>query len=166
MDSMGALALATEETNDGLLTRKPINSDEGLVSPFMWRNIVVQALFQLVVLGVIGANSNLFESESQSRHHYTIIFNVFVWCQIFNEFNSRRLDNTPGCFGGVASNKIFMGVIAATVIVQFMFIQYGGDYTKTEQLTAVEWIRTIGLASLTIPLGYVVRSQQLFVKDA
>jgi calcium-translocating P-type ATPase len=165
MDSMGALALATEEPGEGLLKRKPIKPEEGMVSPMMWRNIAVQSSFQLLVLAIIFSDASLFGSEAQSRHHYTIIFNVFVWCQIFNEFNSRRLDNTPGCFGKVTESKIFMGVIVATVVVQFLFVQYGGDYTKTVPLKAGEWIRTIGIASLTIPLGYLVRSQQLFVKD-
>jgi Ca2+-transporting ATPase len=177
MDSMGALALATEEPSADLLKRKPIKPDEGMVSQIMWRNIAVQAIFQLIVLALIMANPEGMGFEIgpyeqagytamfQSRPHYTIIFNVFVWCQVFNEFNSRRLDNTPGCFAGVMSSKIFMGVIVATVAVQYLFVEYGGNYTKTVSLCMGDWLRTVGIASLTIPLGYVVRSQQLFIKD-
>merc|ERR1711998_117378 len=174
MDSMGALALATEEPEDALLLRKPVGKGEGLVSPIMWRNILVQAAFQLAALTLI-----VFKPESlgfdiapykeygyttmfQSRPQYTILFNTFVRAQIFNEFNSRRLDNTPDCFAGIASSKIFQGVIVATVAVQFLFVEFGGEYTKTTNLVMADWIRTIGIASLTIPLGYLVRSQALF----
>merc|ERR1711865_553529 len=161
---------------DKNLVRK-LHACETMVSPIMWRNIAVQAIFQLIVLALIMANpegmgftigpyeSAGYTTMFQSRPHYTIIFNVFVWCQVFNEFNSRRLDNTPGCFAGVMSSKIFMGVIVATVVTQILFVEFGGNYTKTVSLCLGDWVRTVGIASLTVPLGYVVRSQQLFIKD-
>jgi calcium-translocating P-type ATPase len=168
MDSMGALALATENPSESLLDRKPVAKSASLVSPIMWRNIGVMAAFQLAVLFVLMATpENLgFEAiEFRSRHHYTLLFNVFVWMQIFNEFNSRRLDNTVNCFSGMGSSVIFMGVIISTVVVQYCFIEYGGDYTKTVNLTNDEWARTVGIAALCLPLGFIVRYLQLFVKD-
>merc|ERR1719421_547263 len=104
----------------------------------MWRNIGVMATFQLVVLYLLMTNTEMLgfgTVDFRSRRHYTLLFNVFVWMQIFNEFNSRRLDNTPDCFSGVLSSKIFIGVIIATVVVQYIFIEFGGEFTKTTPLT-------------------------------
>merc|ERR1712159_510969 len=124
---MGALALATEKPEDSLLKRKPVKKSDSLVSPLMWRNIAVQAAFQLLVLAVLMSQPEMlgFSTTLQSRHHYTLVFNVFVWFQIFNEFNSRRLDNQADCLSGVLSSKIFMGVIVSTIVVQYAFIEFG-----------------------------------------
>merc|ERR1719409_801821 len=168
MDSMGALALATEEPEESLLDRMPVGKKEGLISFNMWRNIFVQGSFQLVVLfGILFKGDLLFDATGytmkpgeaylQSRPHYTVIFNAFVWCQIFNEFNSRRLDNEPSAFRGVLQSKIFIGVIVATIFVQYMFIEYGGEYTKTVPLKKSDWVATVLIGSLSIPIGFVTR---------
>jgi len=168
MDSMGALALATEKPSESLLDRKPVAKTDSLVSPMMWRNIGVMAAFQLAVLYLLMTQPETLGFgivEFRSRYHYTLLFNVFVWMQIFNEFNSRRLDNTPDCLSGVLTSTIFMGVIISTVVVQYLFIEYGGDYTKTVELSTEDWIRTVGIAAIGLPVGFVVRALQLFVKD-
>jgi len=170
MDSMGALALATEEPEESLLERKPVRLTASLVSPIMWRNIAVQGTYQLVVLFAILFRGDLLFSITdynardgkselfyQSRAHYSILFNAFVWCQIFNEFNSRRLDNEPSAFRGVTKSTIFLSVIAATILVQYLFIEYGGDYTKTVPLMSRDWLVTVAIGSLTIPIGFVTR---------
>jgi len=168
MDSMGALALATEEPEDSLLDRKPVGRTQGLISPIMWRNIAVQGCYQLIVLfGILFKGDVFFGAEGytlrkgevylQSRTHYTVLFNAFVWCQIFNEFNSRRLDNEPSAFRGVLKSQIFIGVIIATVMVQYAFIEYGGEYTKTVPLTQRDWLATVAIGSVTIPIGFLTR---------
>jgi len=168
MDAMGALALATEEPEDALLLRKPVGKSEGLISANMWRNIAVQGLYQLFVLfGILFSPEVLFdatgytlnkgEAYSQSRPHYTVIFNAFVWCQIFNEFNSRRLDNEPSAFRGVLKSKIFLFIIVCTVVTQYLFVEYGGEYTKTVPLTQRDWLVTVLIGSISIPIGFFTR---------
>lgn len=50
MDSMAALALATEKPNPELLNERPHGREEGLISRTMWKHIIVQAVFQVAVL--------------------------------------------------------------------------------------------------------------------
>mmetsp|Transcript_4289 Transcript_4289/g.13717 ORF Transcript_4289/g.13717 Transcript_4289/m.13717 type:complete len:995 (+) Transcript_4289:117-3101(+) len=50
MDSMAALALATEDPTPDLLEEKPNGKDEPLISRTMWKHIVIQGIFQLAVL--------------------------------------------------------------------------------------------------------------------
>jgi Ca2+-transporting ATPase len=47
MDTLGALALATERPTDALLDRPPIKATDPLISNVMWRNILSQAAFQV-----------------------------------------------------------------------------------------------------------------------
>lgn len=47
MDTMGALALATEEPNPSLLDNLPHGRDTPLVSGRMWKHIVIQGVWQV-----------------------------------------------------------------------------------------------------------------------
>ncbi len=47
MDTFGALALATEEPTPALLARKPYGRNDKLINGHMWRNIALQAAFQV-----------------------------------------------------------------------------------------------------------------------
>jgi magnesium-transporting ATPase (P-type) len=40
----------------------------------------------------------------------TLVFNVFVFAQIFNLFNSRRLDNKVNVFEGMSKNWYFWAI--------------------------------------------------------
>lgn len=50
MDTLGALALATERPSSDLMTKKPVGRSEPLITKNMWRNLISQALYQVVIL--------------------------------------------------------------------------------------------------------------------
>ena len=50
MDTFAALALATEPPSDDLLKGKPYSKTESIITKSMWRNIVCQSLYQIIVL--------------------------------------------------------------------------------------------------------------------
>jgi Ca2+-transporting ATPase len=53
MDTMGALALATEPPRDSVMLRKPYGRTEPIISNIMWRNMLTMATFQLLVLFIM-----------------------------------------------------------------------------------------------------------------
>lgn len=53
MDTFAALALATEPPSDALLERKPVSRFEKIVNATMWRNIVGQGIYQIIILLVM-----------------------------------------------------------------------------------------------------------------
>ena len=61
MDTLASLALATEPPSDELLKRKPISKRESLITSQMWKFIIFQGTWQIVVLGTI-----LFKGSSSS----------------------------------------------------------------------------------------------------
>ncbi|KAL6013090.1 Calcium-transporting ATPase 2, plasma membrane-type [Asimina triloba] len=84
MDTLGALALATEPPHNDLMKRAPVGRKGNFISNVMWRNILGQSLYQFVViwylqtkgkgmLGLHGPDSDLILN--------TLIFNSFVFCQ-------------------------------------------------------------------------------------
>jgi magnesium-transporting ATPase (P-type) len=53
MDTLGALALATEEPTDDILLRQPYKKDNAIVTPIMWRNVFGHAIYQCTVLLIV-----------------------------------------------------------------------------------------------------------------
>ena len=50
MDSLGSLALATEPPYDSLLSKKPTRKNESIINGKMWKNISLQAFFEICLL--------------------------------------------------------------------------------------------------------------------
>jgi Ca2+ transporting ATPase len=97
MDSLASLALASEPPVDELLLRPPVNRTDSMITSRMWANMLGQAFYQVVtILTLLFAGPNLFDIEpgheaENNSVHYTLIFNTFVWMQLFNEINARML---------------------------------------------------------------------------
>lgn len=85
MDTLGALALATEPPNDDLMKNAPVGRHGKLISNVMWRNIFGQAIYQLVILSVLqykGMDLLHLKGEGSDKVLTTMIFNAFVFCQV------------------------------------------------------------------------------------
>jgi calcium-translocating P-type ATPase len=162
MDTMGALALATDPPTNDLLDRKPYRKDEGLISHAMWANIIGQAVFQLIVnLSVLYLGPSIFGVIDDSIEHRTLIFNVFVMCQIFNEINCRKLGSDTNIFEGLLSNPICSLILLFTFIVQVLIVEFGGEFAGTNGLSIFNWIVCIGVGALSIPVMYAIRSVKI-----
>jgi len=67
----------------------------------------------------------LFElpEGNNSPKHLTLLFNAFVFCQIFNEFNARSIGDDAQVINGVARNPVFIVIIIFTVVVQYLMVE-------------------------------------------
>lgn len=147
MDTLAALALATEPPTDALLYRKPYSRHEYIISKLMMKHIIGQGVFQstvifiLVFLGerflfdIIGERQNqpnsiliisgrsydwskaIEDKYGKYSVHYTYIFNIFVFMTIFNLFNSRILDDSLNVFKNLFNSYYF---IVITIIIVVM----------------------------------------------
>eukprot|EP01117_Protostelium_nocturnum_P020224 TRINITY_DN8_c0_g2_i1.p1 TRINITY_DN8_c0_g2~~TRINITY_DN8_c0_g2_i1.p1 ORF type:complete len:1045 (-),score=339.09 TRINITY_DN8_c0_g2_i1:59-3193(-) len=172
MDTLAALALATERPGPEMFDRPPHGRYSNLITFKMWRQILVHAAFQITVLLVLFYHiddiefleTNRYMDPDPDRAEYlfevkrsTIIFNAFVWCQIFNEFNARKLVDELNMFDRIHKSHIFMGVFAFTAVVQFLMVQFGGEAAKTMPLNLTTWIFCVGIGSIALPLGFITR---------
>ncbi|XP_020409859.1 calcium-transporting ATPase 10, plasma membrane-type isoform X1 [Prunus persica] len=161
MDTLGALALATEPPTDHLMDRTPVGRKEPLITNIMWRNLLVQAFYQVIVLLILNFRgiSILRLTHDPNRDHAnklknTLIFNAFVLCQIFNEFNARKPDEF-NIFKGITKNRLFMGIVAITLVLQVIIIEFLGKFTKTVKLEWNHWLISIVIAFISWPLAVV-----------
>lgn len=91
MDTFAALALATDAPTPEILNRKPTPKSASLISLNMWKMIIGQAIFQLVVTFILyfaGGDILGYHNDKELAELKTMVFNTFVWMQIFNEFKS------------------------------------------------------------------------------
>ncbi|XP_030444050.2 calcium-transporting ATPase 12, plasma membrane-type-like [Syzygium oleosum] len=155
MDTLGALALATEQPTNDLMLKPPVGRTEPLINGVMWRNLTTQALYQVIVLLTLQfKGSSIFGVDKKVKD--TIIFNCFVLCQVFNEFNARKLED-KNVFKGIHRNKLFLGIVSMTIILQVVMVELLNRFANTERLDWGQWGACMGLAALSWPIGWLVK---------
>jgi P-type Ca2+ transporter type 2B len=179
MDTCGALALATEPPTEDILDHPPYKRSERIVTSIMWRNILGQAIFQITVLLVLlfGGRS-LFGytydrdlpffiidpiagtfTATEKTEHYTLIFNTFVFMQVFNEINARKLGlKEYNIFHGFFNNFLFLGIILGTILVQYFLVQYGGVPIRTSPLTMNQHLLCVGIGIFSWIQGVIIKA--------
>ena len=236
MDSLGSLALSTEDPSDELLYREPHSKRE-------WKMIIFQSLVQfslVLYLYLYGSNfivednperlnmirqlencfgdfpaevsefkhhkvyyyimdgkksswdpmkhlrrnldpkvcfffdrtqfeedqiNNLYEayrwytSTYGNTVHMTMIFNTFVFYSLFNQINSRIINNNLNIFKRILDNWMFIAVTSTEILIQFLLVQYGGLVFKCnkEGLTLSQWEWCIGLAAITFLVNFCLK---------
>ncbi|KAL2539088.1 Calcium-transporting ATPase 9 [Abeliophyllum distichum] len=146
MDTLGALALATEPPTDHLMQRAPVGRREPLVTNIMWRNLIIQALYQVVILLVFNCHG---KSILDLKHYQTEHVNT-----IFNEFNARKPDEI-NVFKGVTKNHLFIGIVGTTFVLQIIIIEFLGKFTHTVKLNWKLWLVSLVIGIFSWPLAAV-----------
>ncbi|XP_010279282.1 PREDICTED: calcium-transporting ATPase 12, plasma membrane-type-like [Nelumbo nucifera] len=155
MDTLGALALATERPTKELMEKPPVGRTEPLITNVMWRNLMAQSLYQIIILLILQFKGTyIFKVNEKVKD--TLIFNTFVLCQIFNEFNARKLEK-KNVFEGIYKNWLFMGIIGITLIFQVIMVEILKKFADTERLDWGQWGVCIGIASMSWPIGWIFK---------
>ena len=185
MDTLAAIGLATEppslEDHDDHddhghqehdLSR---NKDEKIIKEVMWRNVLVQATYQILVLVVMLysvpfwfsnsaynlVNTDFFGSGPSSiamRQHYTILFNTFVMMTLGYQLTCRKLGwSEMNILSHFFNNKWFIGVLLGEFGLQWFIVQFPlfNEIFGTEPL---EWSMHItcwvfGLGAIAVNLA-------------
>lgn len=85
MDTLGALALATEPPTDDLMKQTPVGRKGNFISNVMWRNIFGQSIYQFVVIWYLQTAGKVafhLDGPDSELILNTLIFNSFVFCQV------------------------------------------------------------------------------------
>ena len=168
MDSLAALALATEPPTEDLFDSKPFGRSEGMINKDMYITMISQSLYQIaILLGLLYAAPSLFDIEEgwgndewdkDNGVHFTIFFHAFVMLQLFNEINCRKLALAEiNVFKGFFVNWMFVAIIFLTFGVQLIFVEFGGEPIKCAPLEMKYHIICIGLGILGLIYGVIVR---------
>ncbi len=182
MDTLGALALATELPTPDMLLRKPYGRNDFLVSGQMWRNILIQSAWQLFFcLGILYGSKTLnfydcipmggYAGTSQciplrpdgvgqdydGNYRDAMIYNAFVWAQLFNEINARKIRDELNPFDGILTNNMFISIFIGSAAMQFLTVQFAGIVFKTVPLDGDDWAICLILGLFSLPFGILGR---------
>lgn len=160
MDTFAALALATDPPTPSILDRKPEPKSAPLITLTMWKMIIGQSIFQLIVTLILyfgGPTILSYQSEREQVQLQTLVFNTFVWMQIFNQYNNRRLDNKLNIFEGIHRNYFFIGIQFIIIAGQVVIVMFGGAAFSAHRLNRAQWLYSVGLGFLSIPVAVMLR---------
>ena len=155
MDSFASLALATESPTPALLDRKPYPRNQPLISQHMFKQIFGHSVYQLTwvlvilyagdVIWNVPSGRNLPDGQKSASEHYTMVFNTFVWMQIFNEINARKCHGELNVFEGILKNPIFCIIWIGTCIVMALIVEFGGSAFHVTPLPYRMWLSSIAI---------------------
>ncbi|KAL6709079.1 plasma membrane calcium [Coniothyrium glycines] len=156
MDSLAALSLSTDHPTPSILDRPPTPRTASIISPTMWKMITGQTLYQVTATFVLHFAGPRFLPYSEPEMR-SLIFNTFVWLQIFNQYNNRRLDNKLNIFEGVLRNAYFIGLNVVMVGAQIAIVFFGSTAFGIVRIDGPQWAVSLGVAALCLPWACVVR---------
>ncbi|XQJ24823.1 vacuolar-type Ca2+-ATPase, putative [Leishmania guyanensis] len=160
MDTLAALALATEEPSEECLKRQPIHRKAPLVSRRMHMTIFMAAAYMLgLTLSMQAYGNVLFKAGPlDGIEHSTIVFNVFVLSTLFHMFNCRKLYEEFNVLEGLLSRSpLFIGVITFCFAFQVVAVQVFGDFMKVTSLRSEEWLGCVIVAIGVLVVGFISR---------
>ncbi|KAB8078497.1 calcium ion P-type ATPase [Aspergillus leporis] len=158
MDTFAALALATDPPSPYVLERKPDPKSAPLITLTMWKMIIGQAIYQLAVTLVLNFGGQSIFPKWDNRHMQTVVFNTFVFMQIFNQYNCRRVDNRLNIMEGILSNRWFIFIQLIIISGQVLIIFLGGKAFSVQPLDqATQWAVSVLLGALAVPVAVIIR---------
>jgi len=166
MDTFAALALATDPAHPDSLKRKPDKKFAPLISADMWKMIVGQSMFQLTVAlvlhfkghDILGYHAtDTFQRIREEDDLKTLVFNTFVFCQIFNQLNARELGRRLNIFKGLFKNYYFLGIFVIMVGGQALIVNVGGSAFQVSRIGGNLWAISIIIGLVSLPVGVLIR---------
>ena len=162
MDTLAALALATGNPDPSLLDRHPEARSQGLITFNMWRLIIGESVFQIIVsLLLVKLGGRIFgipDTDDGRKILYSMIFNTFVFMQLVNEINCRVLGREYNVFKGILSNYYFLVIMFFTIIAQVLIINFGSDAFSTVPIGWNLWLASLGISLFGFVVAACVKS--------
>jgi len=156
MDTLAALAFATEPPDDVLLSRPPRKQGDFIVTKAMAGEIARSASVFLALL-VPMMFCMLGTDAGQRTHELTIFFTFFVFLQVWNMCGVRFFDRERAALSKLFKNRSFWLVTFFIVLGQIAIVEFGGKVFRTEPLALLEWVAIAAAASIVFIVGEAAR---------
>lgn len=152
MDTLAAIAFGSEPALKEYMKDKPIARDASIVTKDMLFEVLLGALYiTFICLAILFVPTirNLF-GDVDVTYLKSAVFAVFMMAIAFNGFNART--NHLNVFKGIGKNKNFIYVMISILVLQFVFITFGGEVLSVETLNIKSWTICIVMALMIIPI--------------
>lgn len=157
MDGPPALTLGLEPNYSDLMSRKPTDRAENIISKNMFIRIFTTGIYVSIVF-LCQYHFNFLGAAPDEMG--TVLFTLFVLFQLFNAFNCREL-HTENIFKHLFKNKLMLGVVGLTFALQIVIIQFAGAFFGTVPLGLNMWLKLFAVSFSVIVLSELVK---LFIR--
>lgn len=98
--------------------------------------------------------------------HFTYIFNIFVFMQIFNFLNARKLNDELNIFEGLRRSKMFVVIVIMIIILQVLMVTFGYRVVNVAfwGLQWKGWIITILISSMGLVVSFLLKLIPMMIK--
>ena len=156
IDTFAAAALASLPPNPNVMEEKPRKSTDFIITkPMRNRIIGIGISFTIILLGLMYYFTN--EEGVISRYNLSVFFTTFVLLQFWNMFNAKAFISGSSAFKGLSKSTGFLIVMGLIPVGQFLIVEFGGDVFRTVPLSLKDWGIIIGLTSVVLWMGEIVR---------
>ncbi len=153
MDGPPALTLGLEPSYSDLMKQKPVRRDENIVDRVLLTRIIVTGVYISCVFLAQHVWNFLGAAPEQAS---TVLFTLFTLFQLFNAFNCREL-HTESIFRHILGNRLMLGVVGGTFVLQVLIIQFAGAFFGTVPLPLDMWAKIFACSFSVIVLSELVR---------
>jgi hypothetical protein len=93
------------------------------------KHIAGQAAYQLAVMYTLVFHAPALlgipdhSAVAGPSEHYTLVFNAFVFMQLFNQLNSRKILDSTHVWEGLGQARWFQGILGCELLLQVLIIQ-------------------------------------------
>lgn len=156
MDTLAALALATEPPNPEVMNQPPRSPRAFIVTPAMAWNIFGTAAFVLVCIAGFILFSRLTGQEG-SLEMLTLLFTGFVLLQFWNLLNIKCFGSNRSIFSRLGENPTYWLIALGILIGQILIVQFGGQVFRTVPLNIMQWLVLFAGTSVILWAGELIR---------
>ena len=99
------------------------------------------------------------DDDPGPSRHYTVVFNAFVFMQIFNMINSRKINDELNVFEGIHHNKIFIIIFFIIAIIQALIVQFTREVFQVAEdgLWYGQWFFCIAIGLTVFPVTFLTK---------
>lgn len=160
MDTLAAIAFGSEPALKEYMEEKPIARDASIVTKAMFTEVVVSGLYitaACLCVRFLPFFQNLLGAVKEEGLDTTLlnsaVFATFMMAITINGFNART--GHINVFESLGRNRNFLLVTIGLLLLQFIFVTFGGDVLSVEALSPKTWLICLGIAFLVIPIDIV-----------
>lgn len=84
-----------------------------------------QSMYMNHLIRLFFCNPLFIQKTYGPSRHLTIIFNLFVFLQIFNFLNARKIDDEINVFESITNSYWFIAIVSLIIVLQFVIISIG-----------------------------------------
>lgn len=156
MDTLGALAFASEPSRKSYMREKPKPRDEKLLTKDMLGGILLNGAYilGLCVWFLKSEGLPMLLNRGDDRYILSSFFAAFIFTGIFVCFTSRT--KRLNILSHISKNKSFIAIMLLISVVQMAFIYFGGDLFRATPLMIEDLFKII-LISFSVVIFDLLR---------